>query len=47
VAEHVKEIVRTSFDAGFTAGMLLCLAVSILATAVAVLIKAPQRVAHA
>src|SRR5262249_47840212 len=47
VAEHVKEIVRTSFDAGFTAGMLLCLAVSILATAVAVLIKERPRVAHA
>ena len=46
-ADHVKEIVRASFDAGFTAGMLLCLAVSILATAVAVLIKEPPRVAHA
>jgi EmrB/QacA subfamily drug resistance transporter len=47
VAEHVKEIVRTSFDTGFTAGMLLCLAVSIFATAVAVLIKERPRVAHA
>jgi hypothetical protein len=43
----VKEIVRTSFDTGFTAGMLLCLAVSIFATAVAVLIKERPRVAHA
>jgi len=39
VAERVEDIVRTSFDAGFTAGMLLCLAVSILGTGLAVLIK--------
>ena len=39
IAERVREIVRVSFDAGFGAGMLLCLGVSILAAVVSVAVK--------